>query len=810
MINNYFKIAFRALWRNKSFSLLNIFGLALGIAASLVIFIVVYNETHYNDYYKDANHIYRIVSTTLDKTSKEAEYSSAVPFPLPSAIRADFPGIETTGALWDIGSAQMYVPGDNGDEKKFKQEDLFFAEPEVFKIFAYTWLTGNEQSLYDVNTAAISESLAKTYFGNWQKAVGKTIQLWSYRIPLRITAVFKDQPNNTDVPIKLAGSYATFVKLNGNSLSDKAAWNSVNNRFQCFVKLPAGKDPVIYTSQLKTFVEKYYVQNIPELLSVPVLSFQPLAEMHLDHRYPNFTKPGLNKKELLSFSLIGLFLLLVACINFVNLATAQSVSRAKEIGVRKVLGSNRMQLLRQFLNETAFITLLAMLLALLLAHLSLPYISTLIGKTISFTIVPYYITGVFLLSTGIIVTLVAGFYPAIVLSGFNPLMAIKSKINHRSIGGISLRRGLVVFQFVVAQLLVIATLVVLEQMRYFRNQPMGFDRKAVVLVDLPSDSSLKVKYPYLKTKIREISGVTDVSFCMDGPSSNWSWGREFYFDGSPEKQPFIVNMQLGDSSYYKTFGIKLLAGRLPEESDTARDAVVNETLIKKLGLSSPGAIIGKTVQFNNGPKLPVVGVIRDFNSKSLREAVQPLVISSDFGAYNFMAVRFDPSKIKTALANVEKTFAGIYPSYLYDPTFMDVRVGNYYKSEQIIGQLFRLLAVLTILISCLGLYGLVSFMAVQKTKEVGIRKVLGASVQNIVYLFSREFTFLIAIAFLIAAPLGYYFMQNWLTDFHNHISIGWQVFLAALSLSVIIAWGTVGYKALRAALANPVKSLRME
>jgi len=399
-----------------------------------------------------------------------------------------------------------------------------------------------------------------------------------------------------------------------------------------------------------------------------------------------------------------------------------------------------------------------------------------------------------------------------ILSGFNPAEAIKSKISAKVVGGISLRRGLVVVQFVIAQLLVIGTLVVVRQMEFFRSQPMGFEKKAVAMLELPSDSLDKQQYNYLKHQILNVPGVRAVSLCMDAPAS---WGADYgdiYFENDPVKKDFAVNKQLADTGYLHTFQIGLAEGRIPYPGDSVKELMINETLVKDLGLRSSRDALGKTIAFGSGnsPRYTIVGVIHDYNSKSLRDAVAPLVLLSDKDAYNFVAFRMDADKMSGTLAKIHRIFTSTYPYYIYDLNFLDERIESFYHTELIISQLFKVFAILAIFISCLGLYGLVSFMAMQKTKEVGIRKVLGASVQSIVYMFSKEWTVLLGVAFLISAPLGYYFMHEWLNGFYYHVSLGLGVFVSAMGFSIIITWVTVGYKAIRAAVANPVDSLRSE
>jgi ABC-type antimicrobial peptide transport system permease subunit len=431
-------------------------------------------------------------------------------------------------------------------------------------------------------------------------------------------------------------------------------------------------------------------------------------------------------------------------------------------------------------------------------------------KPLSLNLITSPVVVLFLALLAITVNFLAGFYPGMVLSGFNPIDAIKNKISTSSVGGISIRRGLVVLQFVIAQFLIIGTIVVIKQMQFFRSQPMGFAKDAMALLELPSDSAGVANYNYLKDQMMKIPGVEAASFCLDAPASYTANNNTFYFNNNPVKTDFSANLQFGDTGFLNTFQIKLLAGRVPYQSDTMRELLVNETLVKKLGLQSANDIIGKTISFDLNKKVPVVGVMSDFHSKSLKEAVSPFMLTTNSHGYTYIALRMDPKKIQPALSQVQKIFTATYPTYIFDLNFLDERIARFYNTEAMAAHLFKIAAFLAIFISCLGLYGLVSFMAVQKTKEVGIRKVLGASVQSIVFLFSKEFTMLIGIAFLIAVPLGYFLMQQWLSGFYYHIELSWIVFACAIIISVTIAWLTVGYKAIRAGLANPVKSLRTE
>ena len=813
MFKNYFKTAWRNLKSHKAYAAINISGLAVGIAASLLIYIVIHYELSYDSFESNKGKICRVVSTfTNPLTHEVTEHRSSVTPQLATALRNDIPQLEKVATVWNIGGAQIHIPipgKDLADEKRVKEnQGLFFAEPELFTMFDYTWLAGNAKRLNEPNVCVLNESLAKEFFGDWKQAMGQTIQMWSFRVPMQVVGVFKDLPPNTDVEVKMGGSYETFRKINSGAF-DHADWSSAPWPSECFLLLPEASKPEQFNAQLQTLVKKYYPPDVKGSSQIS-LAFQPIKDIHLNEDFGTYKGDALTHKELWSLGFIGFFLLLVACVNFINLATAQSVNRAKEIGVRKVLGSSRTQILKQFLNETAIITIISVLLGFTLSEISLPFISNLMGKELSLNLVQNPSIAIFLVLLGITVNFLAGFYPGLVLSGFRPIEAIKSKINTSNVGGISVRRGLVVFQFVIAQLLVIGTIVVLQQMQFFRNQPMGFNKNAVAFIELPSDSLDQLKYPYLKDQMQKVPGIETAMYTLDAPASFGSNNTSFFFNDDPIKKDFQANLQFADTGYTRFFNIPIIAGRVPNQTDTMHELLVNETLVKKLGFTNDKDILNKTLSFDGITKYPIVGVMHDFNSKSLKEAVSPFVLATNIHAYNFIALKINQASMQSTLAQMEKTFTKTYPTYMYTLDFLDERIAHFYTSEAMASTLFKIAAFFAIFISCLGLYGLVSFMAAQKTKEVGIRKVLGASVQSIVYLFSKEFIILIGIAFLIAAPIGYFLMQEWLAGFYYHVALSWIVFVLAIFISVVIALLTVGYKAIKAALVNPVKSLRSE
>jgi putative ABC transport system permease protein len=624
------------------------------------------------------------------------------------------------------------------------------------------------------------------------------------RETLKVTGVIDDMPVNSDFPFQIVISF----KTNGNA--NDTDWESTSSDHNCLIVLAPHVSPKQVSSLLPAFRNKHAREdNNSEVKNSYLL--QPLNQIHFDDRFGNYNERTFSKELITGLSLIGLFILVIACVNFINLATAQAVNRSKEVGIRKVLGGNRIQLVSQFMGETFLITIFSIMLACLLAWIVLPHLGLLLNIPLQQNLPPLPMTILFLLATAISVTVLSGFYPAIILSGFNPANALKSKISSKSAGGISLRRGLVVLQFTIAQVLIIVTLVVLSQMNFFQTQPMGFDENAIVNVPVPGDSASKSKIEILRQELLQQSGIQNVSFSFTPPANDGNWTSEFTFNHSPKETSFAPTLKWADAGYFKTYGLQFVAGRAYMASDTVNEFVVNETLVKKLGLKNPEDILGKEISFwDRRLHALVVGVIKDFHANSLRDPIAPALLASRKKNYQTIGIKIQPGKEKQVLSAVEKLWTQTFPNSMYEYKFLDEKIANFYQEESQLSKLYQIFAAIAIFISCLGLYGLVSFMAIQRTKEVGIRKVLGASVASIVYLFSKEFTLLIGVAFLIATPVSYYFMDKWLANFTFKIDLGIQFFLLAFVGAILIAWITVGYKAVKAGLANPVKSLRTE
>ena len=804
MIRNYLRTAYRNLIRHKGYAAINITGLAIGIAACLMLFLIVRYEQSYDKFQPDFSRINRVV--TQDKFSDGITYNSGVPVPVVEAARLKMPDLVFGSILSSSGSQVTIGTGEGNDteQKKIIEENgVFFADPQFFSVFKYKWLNGNASVLNAPNTVVLTKKMAEKYYGDWHTAVGKFLKLDNV-LTLQVSAILEDVPGNTDFPLGVVASMES-LKQNNFNYNYFPSWNSTSSNFQVYALLPAGHSSESVNRQLLEFSKTNYKGRGNSEKSH---FLQPLSKIHFDRRFEIFGDHVISQSSLNILSLVGVFIIIMACINFVNLSTAQAVGRSKEVGVRKVLGGNRKQLFFQVMGETALLVIVAGIAAFALATLCLPFIKHIasIHEKLSLLTPQIFL---FLGALLIVVTILAGLYPALIVSGFKPVLALKNKMSSAAVGGISLRRGLVVTQFAISQVLIIGTIVAVSQMNFINKADLGFNKEAVLMLAGSNDSLSIQQLPAFKQSLLQVPGVQSVSFSTDAPSSENTWSSNFAFDHKDDEQ-FQVTLKFADEDYFETYGLQLVAGREYAKSDSIKEVVINETLVEKLGLKNPAEVIGKDIRIGSNLWKPVVGVVKDFKTNSLRESIKPLLIGQFKDRYTITSLKLRSSNIPKTQETIQSVWSRYFPAYAYAGTFMEDSINKFYEQEQQLSLLYKIFACLAIVISSLGLYGLVSFMAVQKIKEVGIRKVLGASAGNIVYLFSKEFSILIAISFLIAAPLAYLMMKNWLQDFAYRIHLGVGVFILAIVMSMLIAWLTVGYKAVRAAIVNPVKSLRSE
>ncbi|TMI65421.1 MAG: FtsX-like permease family protein [Bacteroidetes bacterium] len=803
MIKNYFKTAFRNLLRNRKYAMLNILGLGVALAACIIVFLVIQYETSYDKHLAGYKSIYQVVTKDVDGDGEH--FSGGVPFPAIKFLRQDFPQYKFAELMQESG-VQVTVNNNkvNTTNNKFLEESgVFYGDPELLNIFELKFLLGNADALKDVNSATISKSQAEKYFGNWNEAVGKTINIDNSEHGFQIAAIFEDVPANSDFPFKLVASYEGFKSNDKTWPFDD--WGSNTSNHQVYVYLPKGINTAAIDQQLALFNKKYHKEN-PQTTRTHFLN--PIEKTHFDDRFETNGSHVTSKISLYTLAFIGLLIILMACINFVNLSTALAVTRSREVGIRKVMGSSRAQLRMQVFMETSAVVISATALAVLLAYFALPFIKNIMVVQDKLSI---FNTGSFLFILGItLVTIIlSALYPAFIMGRFKPVEAIKNKINTSKVGSVSLRRVLVVLQFAFSQIFIIATIIAISQMSFIRKSDLGFNKDALLIVNMNFDSLSRSRHDAFRDALMARSDIKNVSFAFDAPSTQNTWDGNFAFD-KMEDRDFNVQLKLADYNYINTYGLQLIAGRFYGQSDTCREYVVNETLLKKCGVTNPQDAIGKMFRLGGRKPMPVVGVVKDFKQGSLRDVIQPIALSPQKRFYRTAGIKLSSANLAKANDEIKIIWDKYFPEYVYNSVFLDDNITRFYETEQRLSNMYKVYALLAIFISCLGLYGLISFMVVQKTKEVGIRKVLGASVQSIMYLFSREFTILITIAFVLAAPVAWYLMNTWLKDFVYRIDIGAGVFVIAMAASILIAWITVGYKALRAATVNPVRSLRSE
>lgn len=806
MLKNYFKTAFRTLLRNKNYTIINVAGLAAGMAVCLLIFIIIQFELSYDNFHSKKDRIYRVLTEYHHADVANVFYGSAVPYAMPKGLKNSFPEVENITAIDFEGNDQILVLDNNGKPvKKFKEEKgVLFTDPAFFSIFDFPFLSGNPATaLKEPNTAVLTKEIAEKYFGDWRSAVGKTIK-WNNQCTLKVTGILATIPRNTDFQLKIAIAFGTGFTADLAKLTD---WGSTSSSFNCYVLLPKNLSVDAFNTKLRAFSKKMEPADDKDSHII-----QPLSKVHYDTEIGNLSGKTISPELIRGLWLIAAFILLIACVNFINLSTAQAVNRAKEVGVRKVLGGNKSQLKMQFIMETFLIVVVSLVLSVIISIAALPLISKVLDLPLTYNILYNPIVVLFLFVIAIAVTAIAGFYPSVVLSRFNPINALKSKLTAKSTKGISLRRGLVVFQFIIAQGLIIGTIIIVKQMNYFTNQPLGFDKSAIVNVPFPGDSIGSSKLDYLRKELSEVNGIQNISFSSNTPveddNDNWT---TFNFNHAAKETDFYAIIKWTDDQYIPTYRLPLVAGRNLEPSDTAREFVVDELLLKNLGITNPKDAINKQISLWGGHlNGQIVGVLKEFNSRSFRRDLSPVIMTTLKRGYSIAGIKLATSDPSAAMRSIEKIWSGTFPDFVFEYKFLDAKIDGFYKQERQLSQLFQIFAVIAIFLSCLGLYGLASFMAVQRIKEVGIRKVLGASVSHIVYLFSKEFIILISIAFLIASPIAWYFMHKWLQDYVYRIDISLWIFVLGGLVSVFIALCTVSFQAIKAAVANPVKSLRTE
>ncbi len=800
MFRNYLKTALRALWHQKSSTILNLAGLTLGIGASLILFLLVRHHNSFDAFHKNKDRIYRVVIKS--KGNNSDDFQSGVPSVLPNAFRLDFSEAEeVTFTSYRAGGLVTLRQG-NGEPKKYEEErGISYVQPNFFRIFDRPVLMGNiDKALDEPNEAILSRSWAIKYFGK-ADALGEIIMFENRAY--KITAIIEDPPSNTDLPISLMLSYVTIQKE-----TEDHGWNSTWSDEHCYFLLKAGAQAADIEARVPDFVKKHMDKDTRDERT---LIIQPLGEIHFDDRFGNYNYNTVSRQMLMALSVIAVFLLITACINFINLSTAEAIKRSKEVGIRKSLGSSRGQLIAQFLGETFLVTVTAALLALAMAQVSLGFLNGFLDLNLAIDPIDPA-NWVFILSVVLIVSVVSGLYPSLVVSSFSPIVALKNSMGNRGSAGFNLRRGLVVLQFFISQFLVMATIVLIAQTNYFRNKDLGFRKDAIITIPVDpmtsrADSSKSVKMKTLRNEIMSLPGVELASLSNSPPSSGNVSGTGFTLEGSEDF--YETQVKTIDGNYLKLFDLPLVDGQDLADLDTAQGFLVNEKLASLTGHVNPSEIVGKRIDMW-GKELPVLGVVKDFHTVSLHTPIEATILLNRIRSYRSMSVRIQPTNMQETIGGIKSKWEATYPELVFSYEFMDESIREFYESEQRTSVLMTIFTSLAIFIGCLGLFGLASFMANQKTKEIGVRKVLGASLENILMIFSREFVILILVGFVLAAPLAWLGMSKYLNEFAYKIELGPGIFLSGLGVTLLVAMLTVGYRSIRAAMVNPVESLRSE
>ena len=793
MFKNYLKIALRNLWKHKVFSFINIMGLTVGMSACFLIFLYVNFELSYDAFNTKSDRIYRLVTDI--KTPSETINAGITSWAFGPSIKSDFPEVEAFTRV--SGGSFLVRKGDI----KFQEDKTVMADSTLFQVFDFKLIKGDPKTaLKDQLSIVFTEKAAKKYFGD-ADPVGQTLLLSGEGLPAKVTGVMKDIPENSQIKGDMFVSMTTMTQRFNKGLDDQ--WG--NFGATTYLLLAPGSTKAALEKKFPAFLERRAGKTMKESQMYYKLFLEPLRDVYLKSTRDTAESGSMNNVYV--FSVVAIFILLIACINFVNLTTARSVERAKEVGIRKVVGAPKMLVARQFISESILLCLIAFVFAVALSTALIPLFNNLSGKVISTGILDNlpFVAGMFI--AAVLIGILAGIYPALVLSSFEPVVVLKGRFT-TSVKGILLRKSLVTIQFAISIALIIATIVVYIQMDFMRNRDLGFSKDQMMIVNSQGDP----KKDAFKQSLADITGVKSTAASSSVPGSGNPGAYSEIENKSGDLQIANLDLYFVDFDYIPQFGLKMAAGRPFSRdfgTDTTQAMVMNEAAVKLFGYSSPEEAIGRRFK-QWGREGKIVGVVKDFHFRSLQETIKPLTMRIEPGGSELVSIKIDGGNIKETVAAVEQKWKTIMPNRPFSYYFMDEFFDRQYRSEERFEKLFFNFAILAIFISCLGLLGLASYSTMQRTKEIGVRKVMGASTGSIVGLLSKDFLKLVLIAFVIASPIAYYGMYRWLENFAYKTDIYWWIFAIAAFLSAAIAFATVSFQSIRAALMNPVKSLRSE
>jgi len=807
MLKNYFKIAWRNVLRQKGYAFINIIGLAIGVAACLLILQYVSFELSYENFQANKDRIYRVKQDRYDNGKLSTEWVSGA-YAVGNSFKDAIPEIEDYVKV--VGHDPVIAEVKN---QPIQIKKVFYASGSFFKVFTYPLIAGSaNKALTEPFTAALSETSARTLYGT-TNVVGKRLTL-NRNTDYTITAVYKDAPNNTQLKPEMLLSYASFVKRTTDSTGrgPETAW--LWDGCLTYLLLRKDADPHVVERKFKPVVDKFTAADMKRFNAAVTYRLQPLKDIHLYSHYIGEPQPNGDGKTVYLLLGIAFFIVVIAWVNYINLATARAINRAKEVGIRKTVGSQRRQLITQFLSESALLNLFALLLALLIVVVAIPGFNRLSGQNLSFSLFAKSDFWLGLITLFVVGTFFSGLYPAFVLSGFKPIEVLKGKMTATSKGSL-LRKGLVVFQFTASLFLLIGTLAVYQQIKFMRQQSLGMNIDQTLVVKPPTvltDSTYMRSMTALKEELNQQTAVKgiSVSASIPGEAVNWNAGgiKLVGTDESTQKQYRVIGV---DYDYLKLYGIKLVTGRVFSKDFGSDDHSVlfNRKGFEQLGLNKPEDAIGKKIDFW-GEQYTIIGITENFHQQSLRESFEPLIFRLIPDIRGFLSIKTSALKASQTISQVKASWNKFFPGNTFEYFFLDDHFDEQYKADQRFGQVFTLFTSLAILVACLGLFGLASFTTVQRTKEIGIRKVLGASVPQILKLLYREFALLLVIAFVIAVPIAWYVVSNWLQGYAFRVDIRWYYFMLPFVTILMIALLTVSLQSIKAAVANPVKSLRTE
>jgi putative ABC transport system permease protein len=795
MFKNYLKVAFRNFKRHKGFSFINVAGLSIGLACCALILLFIKDELSYDRFHEKADRIHRVVFSTSHEDTIPTNANGS--FGVGPALKRDFPEIIETVRIRKMGQGVKVYIGHK--DKKFYEERFFFAEPSIFTVFDFPLIKGDPTAvLNEPNTIVLSREMAEKYFGD-EDPIGQTVDADPFNdggiMQFHVTGIAQNVPRNSHIHFDFLASY---ISQKDNTNDFAGFWQHYT-----YALLDKKTSAASLNPKLLAFLHRHWRKN-----PWYTISLQPLLDIRLHSRLHSEVEPTGNILYVYVFSAIAVFVLVIACINFMNLTTARSIKRAKEVGIRKVVGAQKNQLIRQFLGESLLLSVLSALMAICIVMMTLPLFNRIAVKDMSLNSIinPWLILGV--IAIALAVGLLAGIYPAFVLSSFQPIHSLKSRMVY-SFSGNLLRKGLVIFQFALSIGIILATLIAHKQMFYIQSRDLGYDKEQTIVISLNKD--LRKNYEVFRNELLtnpRIENTTTSSFVPTRGSGHLS----LRFEGRDELLTQVVYFV--DEEFVSTYGIKLLAGKdihLPLSEESASEFLVSELTVQEAGYSSPLEAVGKGAVFVSRFRGHIAGVVSDINIYSLHQEPHSITyMITPIINHNYLSIRIVPQNISETMDFIGKTWKKTVPNYPLDYFFLDASFEKMHLADKKLGEVFSAFSILAILVACMGLFGLATYTAEQKTKEIGIRKVLGASTSNIYLLLSRDFLKWVVAANILAWPVAYYAMHRWLQSFAFRASIGWEIFLLSAGMALVISLLTVSYQCIRAALANPVDSLRYE